>query len=543
MQSATPGKSRESFLEAFAQHDAEAETLSCGLVQSLTHSEMQFIDEYADKLTRAGVSEEEAVNLSVQSFAKGIDSAHKRLSLGPLAQEANNAEMDTMDVEVAIHQATQSAAKLRPTHLRWDEAGNEVVMQEVLASQTNDLGFFGASLRKLFHTDDEETETDAGEDAKLVMLYAAEVCLSGGIDPEVAHGVALDTFLESPEEFRARVHSISPDDAIIADQSDAACDEAPVESIDAAQEMQVDDDDDMVEVEDESPAEVAAEVDEAVADEADLETLRSLLHDKVSKPRHTAATPRRAGRLLNTPATRVATTAKPSASARRAQQGAHDDDASDFASHFLGQQSELPTAIEGPTVESKAAVTFAEEPVVLTVDTSAPVSAIIESNSSVSEPVSEETAVAGESVPEQSVTVVEEVSPTEEVSKPAAKGKGKKEAPSKAKGKAAPKPVEVVEEDEELIEIIVLFCDGCDKEVPLDETGLDAVPEGDWFCTKCVSKTTAKKGSKALSSKAKKSAAVAVEEEEEDLVLLCDGYEECLVINYSFRSAYFNAVV
>ena len=557
VKSATPGKSRESFLETFAQHDSEAESLSCGLVQSLTHSEMQFIDEYADKLTHVGVSEEDAINLSVQLFAKGIDSAHKRLSLGPIVPE----------VEPEIN-APPTASKFHPTHLRWDDAGNEVVLKEVLASQTEDMGFFGASLRKLFNEDsDEAPSTQEGEDIKLVMLYAAEVCLYGGIDPEVAHGVALDTFLDGPEEFRARVHISAPEESEIIVSETMNTDETIVDetiadeaiadepaSIRESKDEDEEDDDDLVEVEDDSPTEDAMELDNT-AEEADLDALRSLLHDKVSQPRQTAATPRRAGRLLNTPATRVnATTAKPSASVRRAQRATlEEEDGNDFASHLLGQRALVANASADEAASlSATAVKFAETSVVVTIDTSAPVlDAVVESTqvstsdlettSSVSSKEKEvaTTAMAAEVAVEASseplAVVVEEVV-VPEVSKSAVKGKSKKEVPSKSANKAAPKPVvaEEVVEEEELEEIIVLFCDSCDKEVPLDETGLVAVPEGDWFCTKCTSKrekeNAVKKGAKAPPTKAKKEIVQEkkaekeeVEEEEEDLILLCDG--------------------
>lgn len=503
IKSATPGKSRESFLDAFAQQDTEAENLSCCLVQSLTHSEMQFIDEYADKLTRVGVSEEDAVNMSVQSFAKGIDSAHKRMSLGPIAPETEEEKC-----------APQTASKFHPTHLRWDDAGSEIVINEVLASQIEETGTLETSLRKLFEDDNESAEQHESEDAKLVMIYAAEVCLYGGIDPEVAHGVALDMFLDGPVEFRARMSTSAPkDDEAIEDAEDVA--EPIVEPVVESEPSVVDEDDeDLVDVEDESPLEGAMEVDN-VDEEANLDELRNLLHDNVSKSRHTTATPRRAGRLLNTPATQAVTTAKPSASARRAQRSAQDEEeGNDFASHLLGQQALALDIPVGASV-TLSKVAFAEHPVIV----SSP-EEIAQRMPSEVVPV-EVVEVSVEELPVSEPVVVEEtvteVTKSETKGKGKGKGKGKKDVDSKA----APKPVveEVVVED--LIEIIVLFCDKCDKEVPLDETGLDAVPEGDWFCKKCAPKQAAKKPARAPAAKAKKEV-VQEEVEEEIVVLLCD---------------------
>jgi len=59
------------------------------------------------------------------------------------------------------------------------------------------------------------------------------------------------------------------------------------------------------------------------------------------------------------------------------------------------------------------------------------------------------------------------------------------------RGKAARKacPVEQEEEEDDVFEeALALLCDGCDGEHFLDELGLAAVPDGDWFCPPCVLK-------------------------------------------------------
>jgi hypothetical protein len=81
--------------------------------------------------------------------------------------------------------------------------------------------------------------------------------------------------------------------------------------------------------------------------------------------------------------------------------------------------------------------------------------------------------------------------PTISRKRAAAAPKSTAKAPAAKKGK---KDVEVVEVEEDT----AILCDGCDAEFFLDQVGLTTVPEGDWFCTSCVTKKskTAKKGSK-----------------------------------------------
>jgi hypothetical protein len=56
---------------------------------------------------------------------------------------------------------------------------------------------------------------------------------------------------------------------------------------------------------------------------------------------------------------------------------------------------------------------------------------------------------------------------------------------------------------EDLEEVTLLLCDGCDVEMPLEETGLSAIPAGDWFCPKCDANRKVKKELDAENSKSR----------------------------------------
>jgi len=59
----------------------------------------------------------------------------------------------------------------------------------------------------------------------------------------------------------------------------------------------------------------------------------------------------------------------------------------------------------------------------------------------------------------------------------------------------SPAEVVVIEDDEE--EALVIICDKCDVEFFVDEIGLSAIPEGDWFCETCAVKPAAGRKRKA----------------------------------------------
>eukprot|EP01039_Chlorochromonas_danica_P000293 gene293-315_t len=61
-------------------------------------------------------------------------------------------------------------------------------------------------------------------------------------------------------------------------------------------------------------------------------------------------------------------------------------------------------------------------------------------------------------------------------------------APSTSKPKGRKRKQEQEEEEEEEEEALAILCDGCDGEFFVDELGLKAVPEGDWFCAACEKK-------------------------------------------------------
>jgi hypothetical protein len=208
------------FLTSPVRSDLEAvdckDSVKCSLIDSLTDAELELIDAYSNRLEDAGVDTNQAQALSVHSFVRGVTSFH--------ASQAY----------VSNNKSTASRSKI---HLRWDEDGNtinnsvylssdgEVLDQDMNETSTqvpfktpmsikkneviddNSL-FFGASLRNLFHEIGDCTQDQSDCDMEFVQFYALQMSSIAGIDPDLAYGVALDSYISEPEAFRNQMISL-----------------------------------------------------------------------------------------------------------------------------------------------------------------------------------------------------------------------------------------------------------------------------------------------------------------------------------------------
>ena len=273
---------RESFLEQVCSHDTESEEVVCALVDNLTEAEMGMLESYSDRLMEAGVTEEDAYQLSFDSFIKGVESYHaynKRLSF-------STADAVTTTTSTTAAPLAAAAPKM---HLRWNEEG-ERVRAEVPRRET--IAYYGASLRSLFSVDD-YTQAQGEKDAELVTFYADEMTKDGGIDSDVAYGVALDSFLSDPEVFRTQMRKLGAPLHLFM-QGDNSQEVSPeLEAAAATYDVlasTVNADEEGMSVTDNSE---------------ELDELRAALEDVIVIPAPAVtATPRRGGRrLVNTPAT------------------------------------------------------------------------------------------------------------------------------------------------------------------------------------------------------------------------------------------------
>jgi hypothetical protein len=138
---------------------ADTENLATVLISKLADDEMAMIQEYSVKLSHAGISEDNAYDLAMNSYVSGVLRAH-------------------------------------------DMAPSE--KHSVIA-----VSFI----------DDPSPEED--DDELLVLAYVREIIKETGIDSSVAYSVALDTYLANKVEFRKRVArwpDVSPAAVVIDDE-------------------------------------------------------------------------------------------------------------------------------------------------------------------------------------------------------------------------------------------------------------------------------------------------------------------------------------
>ena len=318
---------RESFLEQVCSQDTESEEVVCALVDNLTEAEMDMLESYSDRLMEAGVTEEDAYQLSFDSFIKGVESYHaynKRLSFS------------TADAITTTSTSTAPLATTAPKmHLRWNDEGERVRGE---APRRETIAYYGASLRSLFSMDD-YTQSEGEKDAELVTFYADEMTKDGGIDSNVAYGVALDSFLSDPIVFRTQMRKLGAPLHLFM-QGDNTQEVAP-EQEEAVAASTADVMTSTVNADDEKAMLVTDNTEE-------LDELRAALEDVIVLPTPTVtATPRRGGRrLVNTPATvkTAVTRAKKATSAPKAPLAATETPTSAVKSVVLVTAPEVITA-------------------------------------------------------------------------------------------------------------------------------------------------------------------------------------------------------
>lgn len=200
------GRDRGLSINAFMEHDSEAEKLSCDLVSSMTEGEMALVDAYAKKLEEsAGLSSDDAYGLALDAFLTGLQRCHShttaRLSLSSSIEAAAATEIVAkvpVDVDVDVEMSAEEVVDEKICE------ANEQDLEDTHKEEDEEdvVDFFGASLRSLFNLPAAYVAANEDTDAEMVTTYAEEMNEYAGVDPAIAYGIALDSFLADPVAFR-----------------------------------------------------------------------------------------------------------------------------------------------------------------------------------------------------------------------------------------------------------------------------------------------------------------------------------------------------
>ena len=250
-----PVRRRESLMMSLEKKGAEAMTAEENedIVSHLSQEELALIDEYADKIEASGIDKLEAYALALDSFIKGIENCHLRRknsvssedmqegnqasSLRDLFEASHSAyegdeENDMLLVEIYAEEIVANAGidsaiaygialdsfaadpdafrrhvkAIYPaftSHSLDDEVSVATSLFKELPHDPYSESY-GASLRKLFQLPLEYNEDDDAIDVMLVEKYADEIQEIARLSEDVAYGVALDSFIADPTDFRCR---------------------------------------------------------------------------------------------------------------------------------------------------------------------------------------------------------------------------------------------------------------------------------------------------------------------------------------------------
>jgi hypothetical protein len=225
------------------------------IVASLTQDELDVIDEYANKIEATGIDALESYALALDSFVTGMhncqskarqsisftdytleqqhESSLRDLFSDPSDYDLNEEQGDLELVEiyagemmvnagidsaiaygVALDSFTADPVAFR-RHVRsiypafkTRSLDQDISVSNVLFSRSKQTGVsevptYGASLRRLFQLPAAyQTEEEDGLDIALVEKYAEEIQDIAGLEESVAYGVALDSFISDPVQFR-----------------------------------------------------------------------------------------------------------------------------------------------------------------------------------------------------------------------------------------------------------------------------------------------------------------------------------------------------
>ena len=193
------GRSRESLLNSLqkkaavtsvAPQDINSEEYD--IVSLLTDAELQLVNIYAEKLSMYGLSDDEAHQVSLDAYISGIETY-----FATLESSVQHPTKLASDLNEGMNQANSP----------FGESCSETLMNaeencdEKSLSSNDDY-----NLRKLFHLP--VVYMDANDDtldSELVEQYAEELQQVANVSAAIAYGIALDTFLADPVEFRHRI--------------------------------------------------------------------------------------------------------------------------------------------------------------------------------------------------------------------------------------------------------------------------------------------------------------------------------------------------
>ena len=245
---------RESLMLSLEKKGAESLVDDQGdLVSHLTQEELALIDGYAEKIEASGIEKLEAYALALDSFVRGIENCHnrRRNSVSSVDMEeprqsstlrdlfessatdydgdedndmqlveiyaeeiVANAGIDSaivygiaLDSFTADPEAFRRHVKAIYPAFRSKTFDNEISVATSLFKELPHDPYtesYGASLRKLFKLPFEYNEDDDAIDIMLVERYADEIQEIAGLSEDIAYGVALDSFIADPTEFRCR---------------------------------------------------------------------------------------------------------------------------------------------------------------------------------------------------------------------------------------------------------------------------------------------------------------------------------------------------
>lgn len=452
------------------------------LVSLLTDEDMELIEAYANLLPQElGLDDTELFAIALDAFIRGMELLY-------------------------FKQPTVVAETDKPS----TDKKNAVTMKS--SDMEDDLS---DSLRQLFKLPSAFVDASYSEfDEELVEFYAQELQLVSNISEAVAYGVALDTYLSNPVQFRCRVGNLALPEAHYIAYIDAE-----------TQENYVDDEDD-----DNCTVGDAPKQDEYLnnlVDDADHTTANEL-SGKERNDENDSAVPAKRGRgrkmqEQNSNSLVEVVDNETNQTAKRSRRGTsvvindekkteesiptavnHDEkiiEAEIPAKRGRSKRVSLAASISNDVVVEVIPITPAkrtrssvktDDDQTAIIPASGRKSSRISSKSSQVEKVDDEDTTSGGRSKLGDVVVGDLQTPAKRSRQvKALQSAGKSNSKGKRKTTKQSNTENNTSESEEE-DALAIICDGCDKEYFVDDLGLKSIPDGDWFCKDCSSKDNKK---------------------------------------------------
>lgn len=194
-------KSRAFYSQRFTDTATEREIFLADLVGSLSDVDIEIIEGYAEKLTKIAstvLDECDAFGVAMDAYIRGIEIALNN------TESKNGAQMKEVipQDDVCIFQVDEKS------HKGEDDDEEEVDTEDEseeddLASKKDYCTDYSDVLCRLFRLPRDFLDANSDVmDEELVESYAEELTLSAGVCSAVAYGIALDSFLTDPVQFR-----------------------------------------------------------------------------------------------------------------------------------------------------------------------------------------------------------------------------------------------------------------------------------------------------------------------------------------------------